>query len=149
MKDEYQNIIMFDGVCNLCNGLVQFIIKNDSREKFKFASLQSSVASSLIDELSLDNNLETLVYVRNGIGLVRSRAALAILVDLGGLWTCGYLFYCVPRFISDFVYRLIAKSRYRVFGKKEVCMIPTPETEHRFLVDETIVDLRLGLDVKS
>lgn len=126
-------IILFDGVCNLCNGSVQFIIKRDKEAKFRFASLQSEAGRKILEQfhLPLDTFNSFVLYQDDKI-YTRSTAALRVFSQLKGWKWVGALSY-VPRFIRDGVYNLIARNRYRWFGKKDVCMIPTPELKSRFL----------------
>ncbi len=129
-----RRILLFDGVCNLCNGTVQFLIKRDPGGKFKFASLQSEPAKTLLRELGLPaDHFESFVYIKNGTAYQRSSAALHVLKDLGGFWKLFYGFILLPRPVRDFFYDLIAKNRYRMFGKRDACMVPTPELKARFL----------------
>ncbi len=127
-------ILLFDGVCNLCNGTVQFLIKRDREGKFKFASLQSDVAKELLKAYGLSPDaFDSFVYLKNGRSYQRSTAALHVLKDLGGLWKLFYGFIILPAPFRDLVYNLIARNRYRVFGRRDSCMIPTPELKSRFL----------------
>ena len=126
--------ILFDGVCNLCNGFVVFIIKRDPEAKFKFASLQSEEGEKVQEEFNLEpHNIRTMVLVDNDNFYVKSDAALRILKELSGLWPLLYYFIYVPRPIRDFVYDIVAKNRYRWFGRLDECMVPTPELKKRFL----------------
>lgn len=128
------HILLFDGVCNLCDGVVQFIIRKDRKQLFRFASLQSAAGQELLRSAGLPlSDFDSFVYIRGDRYYRRSTAALLVLKELGGLWQLTYLFRIVPRFIRDAVYRLIARSRYRWFGKKESCMLPTPALKERFL----------------
>ena len=130
-----QKLILFDGVCNLCNGSVQFIINHDPDAHFMFTSLQSDAGECLLGRLGLPTaNFDSFVYIRDGHVYQRSAGALNVLRDLGGFWKIVYAFIIVPRPIRDFVYDLIAKYRYTLFGKRESCMVPTPELRKRFLV---------------
>jgi predicted DCC family thiol-disulfide oxidoreductase YuxK len=134
MGEPDKNIVLFDGVCNLCNGLVLFIIKRDRAGKFKFASLQSDIGQQLLIHFGLaKNEFESIVFIQGENYSLKSAAALKILRELGGAWKIFYVFIFVPRPIRDFFYDLIAKSRYKIFGKRDVCMIPTPELKERFL----------------
>ena len=127
-------LILFDGVCNLCNGFVQFLIRRDPREKFKFASLQSEVGRSLLKQFNIDPDLlHSIVVIDNDVAFQRSDAALCIANHLGGGWKILKAFYILPRFFRDACYNAIAKNRYRIFGKKDSCMIPTPELKERFV----------------
>lgn len=134
VKDNHP-VILFDGVCNLCNASVQFIIKRDPAEKFRFASLQSSYAKSLLAPLGLDPEKElfSIILVEQGRLYRRSDAALRIARQLTGLWPIVYALKIIPRFVRDSVYNWIARNRYRFFGKKDECMIPTPSLKMRFL----------------
>jgi predicted DCC family thiol-disulfide oxidoreductase YuxK len=127
-------LILFDGVCNLCNGGVQFIIKKDSKAIFKFASLQSSTGQHLLQKFNLPlTDFNSFVYIKNGNYMLKSTAILHILKDLGNGWQLLYGFIIIPRFIRDGIYFLIEKNRYKLFGKRETCMVPTPEIKSRFL----------------
>src|SRR5688572_29551930 len=121
-------LILFDGVCNLCNAAVQFIIKRDKKEKFKFASLQSPGVHEYLSQLSAQGpELSTMVLVKNNKLYDRSTAALEIARDLSGFWPTLYSLMVFPKFLRDAVYNFIARNRYRFFGKKDECMIPSPE----------------------
>jgi predicted DCC family thiol-disulfide oxidoreductase YuxK len=126
-------ILLFDGVCNLCDGLVQFIIRHDKKEQFTFASLQSAAGRDLLRRFELPNDLSSFVYIRGERAYRRSAAVLLVLKDLGGLWQLAYACRLVPRFIRDWVYDLIARNRYRLWGKKDSCMLPAPRLKQRFL----------------
>ena len=126
--------ILFDGVCNLCNGFVVFIIKRDPDAKFKFASLQSEEGERLQEEFKMDPaNITTMVLVENDNYYVKSDAALRILKELNGIWPFLYYFIFVPRPVRDTVYDIVAKYRYRWFGRQDECMVPTPDLKKRFL----------------
>jgi predicted DCC family thiol-disulfide oxidoreductase YuxK len=132
-KSVTHNLVLFDGVCNLCNGAVQFIIKRDPDRKFRFASLQSATAQQLIQDLKLSGpHLYSIILIKNGRAYDRSSAILEIAKELSGLWRALYVFKIIPRFIRDVVYGWIAKNRYRFFGKKDECMIPTADLKSRF-----------------
>lgn len=129
-----QPVILFDGVCNLCNGAVNFVIKKDRNAKLKFATLQSDSASQLLDKFNLSAmDLNSFVFVENGKAYTRSTAALKVIRYLSGLWPLLYGFIIVPRFLRDAAYKLIARNRYKWFGVKNECMVPTPDTRSRFL----------------
>ena len=126
--------ILFDGVCNLCSGFVVFTIKRDSGAKFKFASLQSEHGEKLQKEFGLDpNDIKTMVLVENDRVYLKSDAALRIFRQLDGLWSLLYYLIVFPKPLRNYVYDVVAKNRYRWFGKKDECMVPTPELEKRFL----------------
>ena len=134
MDDSGENIVLFDGVCNLCNGLVRFIIKRDKEGKFKFASLQSETGQQRLAQFGLANNeFSSFVLIRDGSYYLRSTGVLKMLKELGGIWKLFYVLLFIPRPLRDLLYDGIAKSRYRIFGKRDNCMIPTPELKERFL----------------
>lgn len=131
---DARTVVYFDGVCNLCNKWVQFIIRHDKEGRFFFASLQSTAASAAVAYLQQAglNNSSTIILLHNGVYYTRSTAALRILTLLKGYkWVAAG--FIVPRFIRDSVYSLIAQNRYRLFGKSDVCMIPSPALKGRFL----------------
>ena len=125
-------IILFDGVCNFCNSSINFIIEHDKKGYFKFAPLQSEIGKIFIDKFSL-NDLDSVILVEDDKAYTHSTAALKIAKNLDGIWSWGYIFRIIPRPIRDFFYKLFAANRYRLFGKKDVCMMPTPEIRARFL----------------
>jgi predicted DCC family thiol-disulfide oxidoreductase YuxK len=134
VNESFNKILLFDGVCILCSGIVKFVIKRDSQYKFKFAALQSEAGQSLLMKYNLPtNDTDTFVLIENGKSYLRSTAGLKVLKHLGGLWSIVYVLIIVPAPIRDFIYGLIARSRYRVFGKKDQCMIPTQDAIERFL----------------
>jgi predicted DCC family thiol-disulfide oxidoreductase YuxK len=127
-------IILFDGVCNLCNGSVLFIIKRDPASKFYFAALQSDFGKEQLKKFGLPTvELNSVLLLEGGKLHQRSSAALEIARRLSGAWPALYIFKLIPSFIRNIVYDWIAHNRYRWFGKKEACMIPTPELKSRFL----------------
>lgn len=127
-------IILFDGVCNLCNGAVQFIIKRDKKGNFSFASLQSAEGQKLSKEYNLPvTDFNSFILIENNKVYTRSTGALRVTRKLRGLWPLIYGFIIIPKFIRDGVYNWIARNRYKWFGKKDECMIPTPELKARFL----------------
>jgi len=127
-------LVLFDGVCNLCNSSIQFIIKHDRAAKFKFAPLQSPLAAQHLADLKVGNTpISSIIYIENDEVYQKSTAALKIAKHLDGAWPLLYAFMIVPKFIRDRVYDLIAKNRYKWFGKTEACWIPTPELKARFL----------------
>lgn len=127
-------ILLFDGVCNLCDASVQRVIKADKKGIFRFASLQSEAAQGLLDGANLaDHELKSVVLSHQDQFYTHSDAILEAARLLGGPWSLLYAFKIVPRFIRDGVYNWIARNRYKWFGKKDQCMIPTPELKSRFL----------------
>ena len=127
-------IILFDGVCNLCNTAVQFVIRKDNSNHFLFASLQSEEGKKILAAHNWPTSvMNTFILVENGKIYDRSTAALRVARKLKGLWKFLYGFMIVPKFIRDAIYNIISKNRYQWFGKKDECMIPTPELKARFL----------------
>ena len=127
-------IILFDGVCNLCNGFVQFVIRHDRGQRFRFASLQSDTARELLqNQPGAARDLDSVVLIEDGRYYRQSTAALRILRRLGGGWPLLYGLIVVPAFVRDRVYAWIAGNRYRWFGQRDACMLPTPELKSRFL----------------
>ena len=127
-------IVLFDGVCNFCNGSVNFIIARDSGGFFRFAPLQSAAAEELLGRHAIDRDeTDSIVLVEDGEVYLYSTAALRIVSRLDGHWPLLYGFIIVPRPVRDFFYKLFAKYRYKLFGKKDQCMIPTPAIRSRFL----------------
>jgi predicted DCC family thiol-disulfide oxidoreductase YuxK len=128
------DIVLFDGVCNLCTGSVLFILRRDPEERYRFASLQSEQGSALAREYAIPaGELTSVVLIEGGRAYQRSDAALRIARRLSGGWPALWLLRFVPRAIRDAVYDLVARNRYRWFGRQESCMIPTPELRARFL----------------
>lgn len=128
-------ILFFDGICNLCNSSVQFIIKKDKKNQFKFASLQSNLGQNFLMERNLPlNKLDSLIlYEPETAYYTKSTAVLKIAAILGFPYNLLYIFMIFPKFLRDPVYSFIAKNRYRWFGKKDSCMIPSPELKEKFL----------------
>jgi len=127
-------VILFDGVCNFCNYWVNFAIKRDKKKKLKFAPLQGETARQLLSEYGLDTTkLSSVILVDNGKAYTQSSAAIRICKHLDGSWKLCYGFMIIPKFIRDFLYNIIARNRYKWFGKKEACMVPTPGLRERFL----------------
>jgi predicted DCC family thiol-disulfide oxidoreductase YuxK len=137
MSDTKQEaaVVLFDGVCNLCNGAVNFIIDRDPSARFRFAALQSSQAAALLAPLGRVPEVEptSFILVEDGHVYERSTAALRVARRLPGAWKLFYAFVVVPRPVRDVVYRFIARNRYRWFGKADACRMPTPELRARFL----------------
>jgi len=134
MNPPNDHILLFDGVCNLCSHSVNFILDRDPKDKFRFASLQSEKGQALLQTHSLPTqDFNSFVYIKKGKVYLQSTAALKVLQTIGGLWSLLYLFIIVPPFIRDSVYDFISKNRYKFFGKKEMCRVPTPEERVRFL----------------
>lgn len=128
-----KRIILFDGVCNVCDRSVQFIIKHDPKQKFQFASLQSDIGQQLLREYKLSNNLDSMVLIEGERAYTKSTAALKIAKQLQGFYSVLIVLLVIPKPIRDGVYRLIANNRYKWFGKKDQCMLPSPGDRQRFL----------------
>jgi predicted DCC family thiol-disulfide oxidoreductase YuxK len=127
-------VILFDGVCNLCNASVQFIINRDPNATFRFTSLQSEAGQTLLKRFNLSaEKLYSVIVVDQDKVYDRSRAALEITRRLTGLWPLLYGFIIVPPFLRNFIYDWISRNRYRWFGVRQSCMMPTPEMKARFL----------------
>ena len=127
-------VILFDGICNLCCWWVRFLLKQDKKEKFRYASIQSVSGERLFKSAGLDNNtLKTIVYMKGNDVFIESAAVLEILKELGGLWVITGIFKQIPTSIRDNCYLFISKYRYKIFGKRRSCYIPTPENNKRFL----------------
>ncbi|MEM1136113.1 MAG: DCC1-like thiol-disulfide oxidoreductase family protein [Bacteroidota bacterium] len=133
MKEHQFSIILFDGVCNLCNGSVNFIIDYDKANSFKFASLQSEKGKTLLKKYQLDLQLNSIVLIENGKAFQKSTAALRISKKLSFPFFLLSFFLFTPRSIRDFAYDMIAKNRYAWFGKSDSCRIPTPELQTKFI----------------
>jgi predicted DCC family thiol-disulfide oxidoreductase YuxK len=134
MALEGPAVVLFDGVCNLCNGTVQFIIAHDPSAHFRFAALQSEASRRLLGETQMRGTLpDSVVLVEDGCVYSRSTAALRIARRLSLPWPLLFALIVVPRPLRDMVYDLIARHRYAWFGKRDSCMMPTPELGARFL----------------
>lgn len=129
-----QPLILFDGVCNLCNNSVQFVIKHDTKQQFRFASIQSDLGQKVLQQYGLSTTkINTVVLLNNNQIYTHSTAALHIAQQLGGLWQLASLALYIPKPLRDAVYTFVAQNRYRWFGKQESCWLPTPELKNRFL----------------
>ncbi len=132
---ENKKIILFDGVCNLCNGVIQFVIKRDKKDTFRYAALQSEIGAQLIAERAIDTTkVDSIILIEPGVAyFTKSDAALEISKSFGGGWKLLGIFTWIPKSFRDVVYDLIARNRYKLFGRKDACMIPTPELQAKFL----------------
>ncbi len=128
-----ERIVLFDGVCNFCNGAVNFIIKHDPQGTFRFAPLQSELGNAIKDQYRIPDNIDSVILVDEGRMFLHSDAALRIAEYLGPPWSFGRILVVVPAFIRNAAYRLFARYRYRIFGRRDACMLPTPEIRERFL----------------
>ena len=128
------NILLFDGVCNLCSGFVQFVLKNEKSGEIKFASLQSSIGEQIIKHYKVSQNgLESIVFIQNEKAYEKSEAIIKISRHLVKPWSFLPFFSFLPVAFRNFIYDLVASNRYRIFGKKDVCWIPDPKWKKRFL----------------
>lgn len=127
-------VILFDGVCNFCNATINFIIKRDQKRVFRYAALQSDAGQRLLQQHGLSTHkLDSFVLVHDGAAYTKTTAALHLYPQLGGAWKLVKLLWIFPRFLRDLGYDLVAQNRYRWFGKKDACMVPTPELRSLFL----------------
>tara|TARA_B110000902_G_C14244711_1_gene563833 strand:+ start:593 stop:1009 length:417 start_codon:yes stop_codon:yes gene_type:complete len=130
-----KKIVIFDGVCNLCNSSVLKVIKNDKKNTFLFAALQSKSGQEIINYLKIDiSKIDSIILYEPGVSYdIKSTAVLKVMNDFGGLWFLTQVFFIFPEKLRNFIYDYIAKNRYKWFGKKESCMIPTPKLLIKFL----------------
>ncbi len=134
MRAQPTHLILFDGVCNFCCLWVQFLIRRDPKKRFRFASLQSAIGQETLRRLHLSpDKLTTMIFVEGDRYFMKSSAALQMARRMRGPWPLLFLFIVIPAPIRDFFYDLVARNRYRWFGKKETCMVPTPDLKERFL----------------
>ncbi len=127
-------VLLFDGVCNLCNGAVQFVIEHDPEGRIRFASLQSDVGRAVLDRLALPTEeLETVVLLEGNRAYTRSAAAIRVCELLGGPYRAASVGWLLPRPVRDWLYAFVAEHRYEWFGRKDQCMVPTPERQERFV----------------
>lgn len=132
---KHKDVILFDGYCNLCSWSVQFIIKRDKNDYFRFASLQSTVSSQLLNQFDLPDNFDqSVVLIEDTSIYFKSDAALRIAKKLRHLWPLLYLFRIVPRPLRDNMYSFIANHRFKWFGKKDSCYMPNEDLSYKFLV---------------
>lgn len=126
--------MLFDGVCNFCNSSVNFIIEHDRDGYFKFAPLQSEIGEEMIAKYGIDTaRTDSLIVVENDRAYTHSSAALRIARRLDGIWSWTYAFVVIPKPLRDLAYKAFAKYRYRLFGRQDACMMPTPDLRARFL----------------
>lgn len=134
MDAKSKSIVVFDGMCNFCNGSVNFIIARDPSNRFSFASIQSKAGKKVLLEFGFDEScVDTFLLVKEGRCFVRTDAALEVVKELSGLWFVLLVLKVIPRPIRDYFYGLLAANRYRLFGKRESCVVPTSEVKGRFL----------------
>jgi predicted DCC family thiol-disulfide oxidoreductase YuxK len=128
------NIVFYDGICKLCNGLVTWLIKKDTKKELFFMSLQSEQAKKILSPFKIDTTqLDSIIYYEAGMLYKKSSAVLKILNKLGKIWKLTQIFWLIPCTIRNLIYNLVAKFRYKLFGKYSSCQIPTPNIKDRFL----------------
>lgn len=130
-----KKIILFDGICNLCDSSIQFIIKHDKKDIFRFVALQSEIGQEIIEHIGIDiAKIDSILLYEPGKAYYyKAEAALKIAKELGGIYTAISWFSILPKFLTNSVYDYIARNRYKWYGKKDACMIPTPELKAKFL----------------
>lgn len=134
MNIEQQKIIVFDGACNLCNRWVQFVIKHDRDKIYKFCSIQSDTGKKITKQfLRGTDELKTIIFIDGNRLYIKSTAALYIVKNLSGVWSFLFVFVSIPKFIRNFIYDIVAKNRYKWFGKADKCMAPSKDIMDRFI----------------
>lgn len=130
-----KKIILFDGVCNLCDSLLQFVIHHDKKDVFRFVALQSTLGQEIVNHIGIQNkNIDSVILYVPGVAYYyKSSAALEIARELGGFFHLGTIFKIIPTVLRNHIYDYVAKNRYSWYGKKASCMIPTPELKSKFL----------------
>ncbi|EAR01436.1 thiol-disulfide oxidoreductase DCC family protein [Maribacter sp. HTCC2170] len=133
--DPKKKIVLFDGVCNLCNRSIQYIIKRDKKDVFRFATLQGDVGQRLVQERNIDiSKVDSIILIEPGVAYyTKSTAALKIGKSFGGVWKLAIVLNLIPSKLRDIVYDWVARDRYSWYGKKDACMVPTPELKAKFL----------------
>ena len=133
-KKDHKTIILFDGICNLCNGAVQFLLKREKQEQFVFASLQSDAAKYILLQYNVKKiSMDSILFIEDGQIYQKSTAVLKISKYLNWPWTMVSVFRLLPLRFRDKMYDLIAKHRYSWFGKKDTCMMAIPKYKNRFI----------------
>ncbi|BDB55254.1 thiol-disulfide oxidoreductase [Flavobacterium ammoniigenes] len=135
-----KKIILFDGLCNLCDASVQFLIKKDTKDVFRFVSLQSKLGKELLSKLpiAIQQTDSIILYESEALFYYKSKAIFQIIKSLGGIFNCLLIFKLLPTYFTDTLYDLVAKNRYQWFGKKQHCLVPTKELKSKFL-DEMVL----------
>ena len=130
-----KKIILFDGVCNLCDSLLQFVIRHDKKDVFRFVALQSNLGQEIVNHIGIQNkNIDSVILYVPGVAYYyKSSAALEIARELGGFFHLGTVFKIIPTVLRNYIYYYVAKNRYSWYGKKASCMIPTPELKSKLL----------------
>jgi predicted DCC family thiol-disulfide oxidoreductase YuxK len=132
--EQAKGIILFDGVCNYCNAIVNFVIKRDKKDSLLFAPLQSTAGQELRKKYHIADSIDSFIYIENDAAHIYSTGALKVCRHLSGAWPVLYGLIIIPVFIRDGIYKWIARNRYKWFGKKESCMVPSPAVRRKFLV---------------
>lgn len=131
---QYNALVLFDGLCNFCNSSVNYVVKHDKLNRFKFAPLQSEKGQLLLNKYHIDTaKTDSIVFILNEKSYIKSTAAILIAKQLGGMHILLSVFLIIPSFVRDFIYDFIAKNRYKWFGRKEVCMVPSEEVKSKFI----------------
>ena len=131
---QQQSIVFFDGVCNLCNGFVQFVLKHEVNSRYKFCSLQSEFAANFFKEKQfISNGIDSVIVYENNQFYIESEAAFKIINKLNWPYKAVGIFSVFPKFINNSIYKFIAKNRYKIFGKSNVCWVMTDQFKHKFL----------------
>lgn len=126
-------LVLFDGECNFCNGAVNFIIRNDARKVFQFAPMQSDIGGELRKRFGIGDEVDSIILIDGDKAYTHSTAALRITRRMGSIWPLAYGLVVIPAVVRDVLYGLFAKYRYRLFGRRDACMLPTPDIRERFL----------------
>ena len=136
MVEFSEPVLLFDGVCNLCNGSVRFVLKHERQPNLRFASLQSPFGQTVCRDLGLNTiDHQSIIYISKGRVLQKSQAVIAVLSDMGGIWRTAKLLSVLPTKFSDWIYDRIAQNRYKWFGRQDTCMVPGQENADRFILD--------------
>ena len=128
-----KKVVLFDGVCNLCDSLVQYIIKHDKNDVFRFASLQSDLGVKILQHIGVDPKTDSVVFYQPGVAYYENSGAVIEIARALGWPVSAWFLSLVPKFLRDPIYVYVAKNRYKWYGKKENCLVPTPETKSKFL----------------
>lgn len=132
--EKLNPVILFDGVCNLCNGTVDFLLKRDRKKQFRYAALQSDTGKALIQKFHIPEQTDSVVLIKLNKAYFESDAAIEIANMLPYPWRLGIIFGIIPKILRNKIYRWVAKNRYRWFGKRETCRIPVPEEKEFFML---------------
>jgi predicted DCC family thiol-disulfide oxidoreductase YuxK len=134
MMRTTDSILLYDGICNLCNRLLIFVIRKDKKKRIKFAPLQSKTAEFNLEKYNITGvNADTVIFIERDRSYQKSSAVLHIFKTIGGGWQLIFLLIVIPRFIRDIIYDLIARNRYRIFGSSDSCIVPTTDSSDRIL----------------